>query len=132
MPTRIPFSCIFLNLVSLAGGGGQQSGSRESPSGRRARQHKPDSPERLPAGGHLPGEGLPQDPDSGSEKVRPAPLFSCVAAMARHVKLPVVTLPNKPRRRGRRSRDPGVMSASLLFGRFCVRREAGRSCFSRS
>lgn len=48
---------------------GQQGSSCESPGGGRACQHQRDSPERLQTGGNLPGERLPQDPQSGGEKV---------------------------------------------------------------
>lgn len=55
--------------VSLEGGGGQRGGGGLSPGRRRDGERERGAPQRLPAGGHLSGEELPQDPDPGGPKV---------------------------------------------------------------
>lgn len=52
------------------GGGGQRCSSSPSAGWRRDGEREHGSPRWLSAGGHLPGEELPQDPDPGCSKVQ--------------------------------------------------------------
>lgn len=55
--------------MCVSGGGGQRGSVGPSPGWRRDGERECRAPQRLPTGGHLSGEELPQDPDPGGPQV---------------------------------------------------------------